>query len=473
MESTYISAPAGVADVRLGFATLDREVRLDALPVEGALPPWLTGTLYRNGPARFAIGAERYRHWFDGLAMVHGFTLAGGGVSYANRYLRTPAFLESERTARIARSEFATDPQRTLFERAGAVFGGTASSNNANVNIVPFRDAYLALTETPGMVEFDGETLETRGVLGYDDAVPGQITTAHTHHDPVRRATFNVVIEVARKSCYRIVRIADGTLHRTVVATIAVDEPAYLHAFSTTERYVIIAEYPLVARPLDMLLRRKPYIDNYRWKPQRATRFHVVDKDSGASAGSFETGAFFAFHHANAYDDGDSVVLDVCAYDDASIVDEFRLANLTASSQPHLTRARLRRYRLIPGRTAAEIEPLANAALELPQIAAARAAREYRYTYGVDGSADGVTAFERLVKVDLRAPNTYPGEPVFVARPGAADEDDGALLSVVLDARSATSALVVLDARTLAECARARLPHHIPFGFHGMFRNRN
>jgi beta,beta-carotene 9',10'-dioxygenase len=27
----------------------------------------------------------------------------------------------------------------------------------------------------------------------------------------------------------------------------------------------------------------------------------------------------------------------------------------------------------------------------------------------------------------------------------------------------------VLDAATLAELARARVPHHIPFGFHGQF----
>jgi beta,beta-carotene 9',10'-dioxygenase len=41
------------------------------------------------------------------------------------------------------------------------------------------------------------------------------------------------------------------------------------------------------------------------------------------------------------------------------------------------------------------------------------------------------------------------------------------ILSVVLDALTARSHLLVLDARSLAEVARARVPHHIPFGFHG------
>ena len=43
------------------------------------------------------------------------------------------------------------------------------------------------------------------------------------------------------------------------------------------------------------------------------------------------------------------------------------------------------------------------------------------------------------------------------------------LLSVVLDAEAASSMLIVLDAADLRELARAPLPHHIPFGFHGQF----
>jgi beta,beta-carotene 9',10'-dioxygenase len=63
----------------------------------------------------------------------------------------------------------------------------------------------------------------------------------------------------------------------------------------------------------------------------------------------------------------------------------------------------------------------------------------------------------------------YPGEPVFVASPGAEAEDEGVLLSVVLDARTETSFLLVLDAQGLGEIARAAVPQHVPFGFHGSY----
>jgi carotenoid cleavage dioxygenase-like enzyme len=465
---------------RLGFTTQDREAVVTALPVEGTLPPWLAGTLLRNGPARFEAGSEHYRHWFDGLAMVHRFTIEAGVVGYANRFLRSPAFVEAERTRRIAYPEFATDPQRSLVEKVGDRLAGRGgASGNANVNIVPFRDGYLALTETPEPLAFDGTTLETRGLLNYDDALAGQITTAHAHHDAARRATFNVVVEVGRVSRYHIVRIADGTLRRETIASIAVDKPAYVHAFAATEQYVVLVECPLVVRPLDLLFRRKPYIENYRWEPGRGTRFHVVAKDGGALAGTYESEAFFAFHYVNAFDGAGCVVLDACAYADASIVNDFRLERVLAGDATQPARSVLRRFLLVPGRTSAETHALSAATAELPSVARRNVARPYAFAYGIDaGDGPCWNAFGSIVKVDVRdgrvarwsAPDAYPGEPVFVPRPGASDEDDGAVLAVVLDAAAGTSYLLVLDAGTFDERARVRVPHHIPFGFHGMFR---
>lgn len=39
----------------------------------------------------------------------------------------------------------------------------------------------------------------------------------------------------------------------------------------------------------------------------------------------------------------------------------------------------------------------------------------------------------------------------------------------MLNGDTATSFLLVLDAKDLTEIARAHVPHHIPFGFHGNF----
>ena len=113
--------------------------------------------------------------------------------------------------------------------------------------------------------------------------------------------------------------------------------------------------------------------------------------------------------------------------------------------------------------------------MELPRIDYARRnGRPYRYAYGAVGEAHWI---DRIVKVDVATgaagtwseEGCYPGEPVFVAEPDAQEEDAGALLSVTLDARAQTSFLLVLDARDLSELGRARVPHHIPFSFHGQY----
>ena len=89
----------------LGFTTLEQEVVLDELALTGTLPEWLGGSLLRTGPAKFEVegtdaaspparagGAHHMRHWFDGLAMLHRFTIDGGRVSYGNRFLEGRAY---------------------------------------------------------------------------------------------------------------------------------------------------------------------------------------------------------------------------------------------------------------------------------------------------------------------------------------------------------------------------------------------
>ena len=58
------------------------------------------------------------------------------------------------------------------------------------------------------------------------------------------------------------------------------------------------------------------------------------------------------------------------------------------------------------------------------------------------------------------------GDPV---EGDAGDEDRGVVLAPALDVDAERSMLLVFDAVSLEELARARLPHHHPFGFHGRF----
>ena len=49
-----------------------------------------------------------------------------------------------------------------------------------------------------------------------------------------------------------------------------VKEPAYMHAFGMSERYLILAEYPLRVNPLKLAFSGKPFIENYTWRPDES-----------------------------------------------------------------------------------------------------------------------------------------------------------------------------------------------------------
>ena len=461
---------AAVAGSAKGFESLDDEVRVDALPLSGRLPEWLTGSLLRTGPAKWEVGDRTMNHWFDGFAMLHRFGIAGGRVSYASRFLESNAYRDAKRTGRITHSEFATDPCRSLFQRVAATFSPTLS-DNANVNLVELGERFIAMTETPIPVEFDAETLATAGVA-YE--APGTLTTAHPHLDRASGGLINYSAKLGPRNEYRFFRLARDDAAPEVIASQAVKEPAYMHSFGLTARWLVLAEFPYVVNPLRLAFSGRPYIENFRWKPELGTRFTLLDRATGEASGPFGTDACFGFHHVNAYEEGDEVVVDLCAFGDAGIVEDLYLERLRAGKA--VADPELRRFRIRPGDGSVSHERLVEDGFDLPRINYARYhERKHRYVWGVATDDSGWLA--RIVKADVERretiawaePGRYAGEPVFVADPGAKSEDAGVVLSVVLDADQGVSFLLVLDAASLDEIARAEAPHHIPFGFHGQF----
>lgn len=486
-------------DYGIGFASLDKECDETRLPVTGEIPRWLAGTLLRNGPALFDTGRRTFRHWFDGQAMVHRFAIEGGEVTYNNRFLRTEAYRSVRERGRIGYTEFATDPCGSIFNRFFAKWRGKIT-DNACVNVTRAGDRVLALTETPLPIEFDPDTLATVGLIDGAAAVGsadhgdghgrGGTTTAHPHLEPATGALVNYSLSFSRHSVYRLYRTRDERYARELIASYRTDRPGYIHSFAITENHVVLAVFPFVVNPLSLLLRDRPFIENFTWQPRLGTRIVVIGLADGAIRGEYRTDAFFAFHHINAFERDGKLVMDLCAYDDAEIINATYLDKLRGTVPAPV--AYPVRYRIDLEGGNVDARRLAEEPLELPRINYGRHnGRPYRYAYGV-GAADpsGANFLDQLVKLDTttgetriwRADGCYPGEPVFVPAPASPDpsldpspdpagsgEDHGVVLSVVLDAKAARSSLLVLDATTFTELATARVPHVIPFGFHGQF----
>jgi carotenoid cleavage dioxygenase-like enzyme len=366
-----------------------------------------------------------------------------------------------------------------------ALFGGREGgvSDNANISVGAAGGQALALAEGSLPVAFDPGTLETLGPFVGPDAgaMRNAITTAHPHHAGDGAGggeeVVNYLTRFGARCRYEVVAV-DAARGRRVLATVPVRRPGYMHSFGLTGRYAVLAEFPYVIDPTRLLLSGRPFAENYRWRPERGMRWLLVDRAGARPPLVCEGDACFAFHHVNAWDDGGDVVVDLVAYDDPAVVGALYLDRVRdpAATFPA---ARLRRYRLTPPRGAApgRAREVArgDAAVELPRLHYARAnARPYRWAYACAAERDGAF-LSGLAKLDVErgdvrrwaAPGCYAGEPVFAPAPGARAEDDGVVLSVVLDAARGRSFLLVLDATTFDEVARAEAPHAIPAGFHG------
>ncbi len=465
---------------RLGFDSPNEEIQVDPLNFKGKFPSWLKGNLVRNGPGTFRVGEQTYRHWFDGLPMLHKFTFSGSQIAYANKFLDTQAYQSAMNEGKIVYSEFATDPEWTLKDRIKN-FISPKITDSAKVNVTKYGENYMALAETPLQVLFDPETLKTLGTFSYEDNLVGQMTTVHPQFDGQHNQAYNLVTRFHQTSHYQIYQLGPK-LQPKRIASIPVKKPSYMHSFGMTPNYFILTEFPLVVNSLSLLFWLKPYIENYRWLPQNGTRFTVINRDTGEIDAHFEHEAFFGFHHINAFENDGELIFDIAAYENPDIIKAFYFDQLK-SPEAKIPFGKLRRYRLPLQKGSIRYETLSEVCMELPNINIQRANEAgYRYIYAVSVNPnEKMNFYNQLVKVDIQGKHNatwyqsgcFPGEPVFVPRPGASDEDDGVILAVVLDENSASSFLLLLDAQSFQELGRAEIPQPILFGYHGAFFNAN
>lgn len=468
-------------------AQLQNEVTSLPLQSKGVIPRWLCGTLIRNGPIYVTVDGKTNPHWFDGLAMLHAFSFHEGQVQYTNKFLRTDAYQSVFEKGSLNYIGFASDPCRSLFKQFLTFFLPKTKTplHNANVNVAKIADQYVALTEIPLPISFDKETLETLGVLDYQDHLPHEKCweSAHPHNDRTCQETINYLIKYGYKSQYILYRIKNDSSVREVIAQIPVQEPSYMHSFSLTENYVIFTEYPFVVKPLDLILQRHAFIKNFSWHPERGTQFTIVNRHSGEVVKKYITKSFFSFHHANAFEKENHIYVDIVCYDDPSVVmkvatqykpqveKENRVANLPVE--------KLKRFSFSLQTQEITSETIFEGSCEFPRINECFDGKPYRYVYLSDPGEIKLenSVLRAIYKVDMETKKVCqwqelgccPGEPVFIATPGTTQEDDGILLTVVNNVAQHRSFLLVLDAKNLTELGRSEVTHMIPNGLHGQY----
>jgi carotenoid cleavage dioxygenase len=251
------------------FAPVSEEVTTGELPVSGRLPEELTGRLVRIGPNPKAAPDPATYHWFTGDGMVHGVRLEGGRAAwYRNRW----------------------------------VGGGEV----VNTHVIGVDNRTFALVEAGNSPVELTEELETIGRCDFGGTLDGSFT-AHTHADPATGDLHGVTYHWSWDHIRHVVVGPDARVRRE--ERVPVPDAPMVHDCAITERFVVLFDLPVT---FDLEAAAGGASLPYRWNPDHPPRIGLLPlAGPAAEVRWFEAPSCFVFHTLNAYDDGDTVVIDL------------------------------------------------------------------------------------------------------------------------------------------------------------------
>jgi all-trans-8'-apo-beta-carotenal 15,15'-oxygenase len=483
-----VAKPARAADFAASFARepllaavkgvsdATGDLQAEAL-IRGRWPAELRGRFYRNGPALFERGGERYHHWFDGDGMVQQFTIEGGRVGHRGRLVRTAKLALEKAEGRFRMGAFGTHVEDA------PPAGGPDAYNTANTNAIEHAGRVLAMWEGGSAYALNPADLSTQGPV--------------TWRGDLQQVPFSAHPKVDRQGHLWNI----GTFGRALVlwhidpqgrlVNVQVGESPFpggmAHDMAVTERHVVVPLPPV------RLAINQPSVGPRRFHmaPGEPLRVLVMEKADITKRRVFELPPQMVFHVGNAWDTADGQVMLSCvSAPDLWFLNEGAVSlmqaqpasagraggangelNLvvlaldlkTGRSSTRSLEGDVEFPRVDPRRIGLRTRWLASGAawpghagrdrfplLHGVQLTDTDSGRIRRFDYGADWVAE---------------------EHVLVPKPGKSGELDAWLLGTAFDARRQATVLNLLDAAHIEDgpVAQAVLPYALPLGFHGNF----
>jgi len=471
----------------------------------GEVPDWLSGTYVRNGPAQLGFEGNprrRFTSWLDGFAKLHSFKFSGSQVLYSGKMLESPNYVASREQGELVPSmtlnKFETKEEEWSWtERMTILAKSVLLTAFDNMNPALWRigpdnleeGIYLGVTDAPPVIRFNISSLSTVGMM-YPSFWPAPLAgCAHWIREPGTDNSINFqrkkgllgapYVEVQRY------RPEDPFHDPQVVATFDAKKLSSIHSFSVTENFAVFFFYPVVIEGSKLFEANFHVFELLTELEGQQTDIYVVDLKTG-EVREYETAATFSAHHANAFEDGDEIVVDLCPTPYINMRDYLTLENQL--NPPEISRGvstnagqEFTRYRINERTKVVTSAPFPNTikssfinVFDFPTINEVYRGKSYCVVYGwsaIDYSRMALVkknVCDSTKDMVYYVENHYSSEMHFLPRPGGQAEDDGVLVTIVFDGVKEQSYLLLLDAASFKPIDRAYLPHNIPWSAHGM-----
>lgn len=450
------------------------------LKIEGKLPRGLNGTLFRVAPGQIDNHGTQLRHLFDGDAFLSSWNFREGKAELRARFLPTPHRLEELKAGQMLYNEFGTAAPRRRSPNSPTP-QQKEGKNQASVNVVEWQGRLLGLSESGLPTVINPKTFDFEGFWDFNGTVSKDFTfTAHPRFDPKTGDMFAYGFERNQKGTLHVFRIDSRTGKAASIYQADLNGFYFAHDAILTENYFIIPTPPM---KLDfaalMMGRAETFADALRYAENETTRIIVVPR-SGEKEKAFvaELPPNIIFHNGNAYETADGqIIYETILGNDGEILNVIRdwktdkvRHNFNNSSQT-LTRITIDiEKRAVVGKAEFVSD------VEFPRFDSRLTGQKSRFLYLAERGFDENAAILRLdlekgaaQKINAGKMRTL-GEPVFVPKTAAVNEDRGWILTQGFDARRNETYLEIRDAQTLEFEARVwAAGQHLPLGFHGNF----
>lgn len=442
--------------------------------LEGVIPTDIDGIYLRNTENQVHQPLGRH-HPFDGDGMIHQISFSGGKASYRNRFVRTRGFNQEQIAGKALWGGLMDGPRVSTRPGFGAQgFMKDASSTDITVHAGKAISTFYQCGE--GYM-LDPETLEDLGVAPW---VPLDGISAHPKVD--ERTGELMFFNYSRFAPFLHYGVVDRNHKLVTYFPLELSGPRLPHDMTFSENYAILNDLPMYWD--EELLKRNIFA--VRWHPEQPSRFALIPRHGKPEdVRWFEAQPTYVLHWLNAYEEGDDVIMDGYFQENpqpAPLEDAGEHGHLMAYLDQHSLRSKLHRWRfnLTDGSTTEE--RLDDRVLEFGMINQQYAGRKHRYIYS-SIAKPGWFLFHGFVKHDLETGHSeqilleegrYASEAPFAPRMNAQSEDDGYLVSFIIDENTGTSECILIDAQRFSEgpVCRIKLPHKICSGTHSTWVDR-
>ena len=447
------------------WAPVMEEHDLSLEAVRGRIPADLDGAFLRVGPNPVHVYNPEKYHVFDGDGMVHMVEFAGGRAGYRNRFIQTECLHLEQKAGKAI-----WQGMDTLNNIATAeVKHGRMNKNPGNTSMIWNGGKLLALYEGAQPHALRLPSLETIGEETFAGELGEFAYSAHPKVDPVSGDMIACSYSlVAAPHCQVTVVNREGKMiHKT-----AVDLPkgVIIHDCAITKDYTLILDLPLTF-DLERGLAGQSAIE---FEPTNGSRIGIMKRmDSGDKVRWFDVKTASIFHTANAWQEGDEIVMEACRLETTSMLQPDARTEADKADQGALYQYR---FNLATGDVKeAPIDPVF---CDFTRINESYIGVKNRYIYSskftsrsLDFHFDGIIQFDReqnSKKIYSPGPGCHVGEAVFAPRTGSTAENDGYVVVFVRDETRQKSECHILDARDFdsGPVAVLEIPVRVPNGFH-------